>query len=191
MTQLTTTQHLTEEEFADYLIGLSTPTVRTHLLECGACRDEMEGFGASLASFNQTSLAWSREQAAAHPIHIEPQSAGSSRTGRRVWQSGWAASFAAAVLVFAVALPMVLTYGHGKFVDTASNSPAPAAVTTPAVQPQQEDAAVIADDNQMMTAIDAEISQPEVSPVESFATFRPQPERTPVQDVRHAVRKKS
>jgi hypothetical protein len=175
--------HLTEEEFADYLIGLSTATVRTHLLECGACRDEMESFGASLASFNQSSLAWSREQAAAHPIHIEPKAVPQT-TARPVWHAGWAAGLAA-VLVFA----MVLTHGRGTHIDTASNSPA--AAITPAAQPQQEDAAVIADDNQMMTAIDAEISQPEVSPVESFATFRPQPERTPVQDVQHAVRKKS
>jgi hypothetical protein len=47
----------------------------------------------------------------------------------------------------------------------------------------------IAGDNQMMAAIDAEISQPEVSPVESFATFRPQ--HPSVQDGQHAVRGKS
>jgi hypothetical protein len=178
--------HLTEEEFSDYLLGLSTASTRTHLLECAHCREEMESFGTSLASFNQTSLAWSREQAAAHPIHIEAKPA-AGRWPRPYWVSGWAGLAAAAVLAFAVALPVTLMHEHAAHPAIASN-PAPEATTA---QPQ-EDAAVIADDNQMMTAIDAEISQPDVSPVESFATFRPQQlEHAPAHDGRHAVRKKS
>jgi len=176
--------HLTEEEFSDYLLGLSTASTRTHLLECAHCREEMESFGVSLASFNQASLAWSREQAATHPIHIKAQPA-AGRWPRPYWQAGWAGLAAAAVLTFAVALPVALMHEH------AAHPAGASAPETIAAQPQ-EDAAVIADDNQMMTAIDAEISQPDISPVESFATFRPQQlEHAPAHDGRHAVRKKS
>jgi len=178
-------QHLTEAEFADYLIGLTNASTHMHLLECAQCREEMESFGASMASFSQASMEWSREQAAAHPIHIETQAPGRRSTPRTHWQTGWAGLAVAAVLAFAVALPMALMHEHAAHPVIAAN---PAAVAPP-----QEDASVIAEDNQMMTAIDTEISQPEVSPVESFAAFRPQqePVHTPVHDVRHAARKKS
>jgi len=187
MTMQNPTPHLTEEEFADYLLELSTASARAHLLECAQCRDEMESFGASLASFNQTSMAWSREQAAAHPIHIAPQPA-AGRWPRPYWQTGWAGLAAAAVLAFAVALPVVL-HERASHSAVASNP----AVESPGAAQPQEDASVIAEDNQMMTAIDAEVSQPDISPVESFATFRLQqsPEHAPVRDGRHAVRKKS
>jgi len=147
----------------------------------------MESFGVSLAAFNQTSMEWSREQTATHPIHVDAQPA-AGRWPRPYWQTGWAGLAAAAVLAFAVALPVAL-HEHASHPDVASN---PAAEPASAAQPQ-EDAAVIAEDNQMMTAIDAEVSQPDVSPVESFATFRLQqsPEHTPAHDGRHAVRKKS
>ena len=183
------THHLTEAEFADYLIGLSSASAHMHLLECAQCREEMESFGASMASFNQASMEWSREQAAAHPIHIETQAPGRRSTPRTHWQTGWAGLAVAAVLAVAVALPMALMHEHAAHPAIAAN-PAPQAA--PAAQPQ-EDASVIAEDNQMMTAIDTEISQPEVSPVESFAAFRPQqePVHTTVHDVRHAARKKS
>jgi anti-sigma factor RsiW len=179
MTEHPVTQHLTEEEFADYLLGLSSDATRTHLLECGACREEMESFGASLASFNQSSLAWSREQAAAQQMHIEVQTGARRAKPQFGWQAGWAA---AAALVFAVAL----LHGHAGHNTVASNQKAPVAAV--AVTPVA-DSSEIAEDNQMMAAIDAEISRPEVSPVELFATFRPQ--HTSVQDGQHAVRGKS
>ena len=182
MTQHPVTQHLGEEEFADYLLGLSTAAVHAHLLECGECREEMESFGASLASFNQSSLAWSREQAAAQQIHIEAQAGTRKRKPQFVWQAGWAVA-AAAVLVFA----MALMHGHTGHGTVASNTTAP--VVSPTAAVPASDSAEIHSDNQMMAAIDAEISQPEVSPVESFSIFRPQ--HTTVQDGQHAVRGKS
>jgi len=184
MTQHPVTQHLGEEEFADYLLGLSTAAVHAHLLECGECREEMESFGASLASFNQSSLAWSREQAAAQQIHIEAQAGTRKRKPQFVWQAGWAVA-AAAVLVLA----MALMHGHAGHSTVASNETAPVAAVAVAPVSDSAESNEIAEDNQMMAAIDAEISQPEVSPVESFSIFRPQ--HTTVQDGQHAVRGKS
>jgi hypothetical protein len=152
------TTHLTEAQFADYLIGLSTAATRSHLLQCATCRDEMESFGSAITSFNQTSLAWSRTQAAANPVQIHAAATPQPPRARHLpWGIGLAF---AAVLAFAVALPVL--HHHGAQTAVAVSAPA------------ADDSQGIREDNQMLAAIDEEISQPDASPVESFGSFRPE-----------------
>jgi len=166
-------RHLSESEFADYVLGVATPEACSHLFTCESCRREMEAFGGALAAFNQASLLYSREVAAAHPVDsqvIAAQAGGSMRpaglhTGFATrWSIGAAVT---AVLALAIVLPAALL--HHAHTAIARNAPAPAVQAAPAAAP---DAASIAEDNQMMAAIETEISQPEVSPLESFTTFR-------------------
>jgi len=167
-------QHLSESEFSGYLLGIASDTTLEHLRSCDLCRQEMENFGAALSAFNQASLLYSREQAAARPIgsqamaheSIPPRRAGLLAGPALRWGIGVAA---AAVLTFAVALSALL--------HRSTPSPAIAhnmTVATPSVAAVASvpDPAQIAEDNQMMAAIEAEITQPDVSPLESFTSFQ-------------------
>ena len=153
-------KHLTQDEFADCLLGTADPAVQAHAAACDTCRQEMESFGASMLAFNQASLAWGREHAAATDLAPGRRRVSASRAV--FWPMGLAA---AAALFFAVALPIAMTHArHDAAQIAASTAPAPAAT---------DNAVGIADDNQMLASINAEISQPESSPLESFSSFRP------------------
>ncbi|HEY0309108.1 MAG TPA: hypothetical protein VGB94_13175 [Acidobacteriaceae bacterium] len=167
-------QHLSESEFSAYLLGAASSATLQHLRTCEPCRQEMENFGGALTAFNQASLLYSREHAAARPMNSQAMAAHAPIRTRRAglladpatrWGIGVAA---AAVLTFAVALPVFLhrsvpspSMAHN-FTVTAPST----AVVSPVPDPD-----TIQEDNQMMAAIETEISQPDISPLESFTTF--------------------
>jgi hypothetical protein len=166
-------QHLSESEFTEYLLGNASSTTHAHLRECDACRQELEAFGGALTAFNQASLIYSREQVAARPIDSQAMAA---NTPRRTHHAGllavtatrWGVGVAAAaVLAAAAALPMLLHRpAAGPAIATRIAAPAPQTAAP-------DSAAQINEDNQMMAEIESEISQPDVSPLESFTTIRP------------------
>jgi anti-sigma factor RsiW len=185
-------RHLSESEFSDYLLGIAGAETHAHLRTCDACRQEMESFGSALVAFNQASLTYSREQLAARPVVSQAMAARTSTPTRHAGLhtalvTGWGLGVvAAAVLAFAVALPTLLHHpASGPAV--AANIAAPTTETSPS-QPAVDDPAQINADNQMMAAIETEISQPDVSPLESFTTIRTP--STPAHDDRQTARKK-
>jgi len=56
-----TLPHLSDEQVADYLSGVSPPATASHLAHCAECRDEIDRMRVSISSFNQASMAWSEK----------------------------------------------------------------------------------------------------------------------------------
>ena len=54
-----TLPHLSDEQVADYLSGISRPATASHLAQCAECREEIDRVSVSIHSFNQASMAWS------------------------------------------------------------------------------------------------------------------------------------
>jgi hypothetical protein len=175
-----TSQHLSESGFTDHLLGLSTAATRAHLFACEQCRQEMESFGGAIAAFNQDSLDVSRQLAATHPVDTAAIAAGKPRRSRHAgWAPGWGTGLATAtaLLAIAVALPLALNHSHATHISVA-------AISAPAEPAPAE----VASDNEMMAAINAELSQPDASPLESFTSFAPR--SAPTHPARHTPEKK-
>lgn len=156
---MNTQQHLSESDFADAVLGLAGTAANAHLLHCDLCRDELVAFGGSIIAFRQASLQASRELAAEHPIDSAAIAAGRRRwsyTPAAQWGFGLAA---AAALTLAVVLPNQIQRHH--------------AASVAALQAAAPTTAEISSDNQMMAAIDAELSQPDATPLESIQVFGP------------------
>lgn len=140
--------HLSEEALDDVLIGLGSAESEAHLDVCPECRAQVETFRGDVALFNAASTAWS-ESRRPHPQHRERAEAGT-----RIAFAGWAAAGAALVI-------MVFGIWHHR-----SAPPQNQAVV---VQPQAVDTeAQIAQDNQLLQAINAAISPDEESPIDEY-----------------------
>ncbi len=91
-------EHLTDEQFAEQLVGSADTHTREHLAACPACRDEQERLENLLAHYQKTIRAaaerpevfWQRQRTAVAARLTE-------RTGSR--RLAWAAAVAAVVLV--------------------------------------------------------------------------------------------
>jgi len=142
------TRHLSEEALDDVLIGLGSPESHSHLEVCAECRAQVKMFLGDVALFNAASMEWSRNRL--------PQ-AGASQP-RRVRMhaafAGWAIT-AAAVLVLALGV----LHQRPETAPTQANT----------VQPQPVNSeAQIAQDNQLLQAVNAAIGQDEASPIEEY-----------------------
>lgn len=177
-------RHLTESEFTDALCGLASPDVHAHLASCDACSSELAAVTGAVKSFNQASLSESRRLAEMHPIDAAilgalAAPARNRRFGRAPWALNWAVGLATASLIFAV----MLTLHRSSPLTTASvSAPAaviPAAVSAPAPSTTTDAADDLDHDNQMLAAIDDELSQPDLSPLESIPGFGPPPSAQP------------
>lgn len=99
-THLTESAHLTEEQFSDYVVGLSTEAMDLHVEQCAACRAEVLRVQDAVSMFAEAGREWSTLRPAAMPA------AEAARSIRR--RSMWltlrpVAGFAvAAVAVFSV-----------------------------------------------------------------------------------------
>src|SRR5882757_9979402 len=51
--------HLTHQEFTDYLLGARSATVEAHLIQCSACSKELYQFRESTESFRGAAHNWS------------------------------------------------------------------------------------------------------------------------------------
>ena len=163
-------RHLNESDLTELLCGTASPELHAHISACDACSAELAILTGALKAFNQDSLVASRRQAELHPIDTAILGAiNAPSRNRSFWRTPWALNWAAAVatatIVFAVTLPLTLHHA-------ASHQSA--AVTAPAAPVAAPDTADdIANDNQMLAEIDAELSQPDPSPLESIPAFAP------------------
>lgn len=150
------TQHLTDEQFGELLMGeLPDGATRAHLEACEFCRTEVEAVRGSFEDFNALSLRWSEAEA---PRRVPVPSRLALRLGGRpLWGLGVAAS-AAGVLV---AIGMSMPFGQH-----APSRPTQAAIPVPSN-------AELAQDNRLMQSIDQELRydvQPAVSAAELKST---------------------
>lgn len=142
--------HLSDEMLDDVLIGLGSAESERHLEDCAECRARVQRFHADVHLFNQASMAWSDAQPlrTVRPARMAPE----ARMPVALW-----GSFAAAILAVAVGIP-VWHYEHSLSANKESDN-------VPEVQDSQ---AQIAQDNELMQAVNAAISPQEASPVDEY-----------------------
>jgi hypothetical protein len=129
----------------------------SHLAACPLCRGKVEEFQSDLGAWNRTTLKWSEARAArAGRIQVRP-----ARRRPPLAALGWALAAAA---LLAIAIPVGREAGmfganHG---------------TT--VAQQEESEAQIAQDNELLKAVNAAINPDEMSPLKEYDLFgRPHP----------------
>jgi predicted anti-sigma-YlaC factor YlaD len=139
--------HLPEDALDDVLIGMGSVDSEAHLAHCPECRAKIEEFGKDVRLFNQASMAWSEarprrplEQARLAPAPRMP--------------FALMGSAAAAALAIAVALSI----GHHE-------TPQNRIGTDARIGDSQTQ---IAQDNQLMVAVNAAIGPQEVSPLDEY-----------------------
>ena len=142
------TTHLSEEALDDVLIGLGTAEAHAHLAACEECRAQVATFHGDIGLFNAASIAWSESR--------RPQPHKSAPNGRTLRAAfiGWA-TVAVALAVMAVGI-----WRHHP-------EPSREAHTVPSSQPLDSEAQ-IAQDNQLLQAVNAAISPDEASPIEEY-----------------------
>ena len=142
------TNHLSEEALDDVLIGLGSAESHAHLAACAECRAQVKTLQGDVALFNAASLAWSQSRMP-RPLVREPH-----RVRLHAALVGWVVT-AAALLVMALGI--------------LHHHPATAPQQANTVQPQPSDSeAQIAQDNQLLQAVNAAISPDEASPIEEY-----------------------
>ena len=151
------TSHLSEEALDDVLIGLGSPESQAHLAGCGECQAQVRAFRGDMQLFNAASMAWSKSRwPKAAPSVPRPV-----RT--RVAFASWSAVAAALAGVMAV------TIWHHR-----QEAPVVNQVNRSQSLPVDSEAQ-IAQDNQLLQAINAAISPDETSPIDEYKiSERPQ-----------------
>src|SRR3954468_17202111 len=145
------TIHVSEEALDDVLIGLGTAESHAHLEVCAECRSKVATVRGDIALFNAASMAWSQSR--------RPQGWTSVSHGRRLPAAflGWATA-AAAMVVMAFGVWHHRAENPANQANTRIAQPAPAA----------DSEAQIAQDNQLLQAVDAAISTDEASPIDEY-----------------------
>lgn len=146
--------HLSDEAFDDVLIGIGSPESEAHLAACLDCRRRVNAFHSDVALFNSTSMAWTESQ----PALFRPSTRKTAYHIRFAFVS-WA-GIAAVLAVMGIA---ILRY-HGP---AAPPSQATANLSQPA-----DTEAQIAQDNQLLQAVNAAISPDEESPISEYKLFQ-------------------
>jgi hypothetical protein len=147
------TEHLTEEQFASYMVGdAADSAAAAHLSTCPSCRAEVEKFGTSVQSLNLVSMAWSESRPSVSlRSHAAYKSAWRLHPGMAV--ASW--GFATGVLLMS-AIPLARHLQH------------PAKEVAPMALSAQESQKQIEQDNQLLMAVDRELSAQVASPIQEY-----------------------
>jgi anti-sigma factor RsiW len=143
--------HLSDEALDDVLIGLGSEETETHLFSCPDCRARVAAFRADMSFFNSASIAWSESKK--QRFRWTPPRPTGFRI--RVAFVSWAA-VAVALLVMAVVIGRhgpPAQPNHAYHVEVA--------------QPVDSEAQ-IAQDNQLLQAVNAAIGPDEESPIDEY-----------------------
>jgi predicted anti-sigma-YlaC factor YlaD len=135
--------HLNDDQFMECAIGVEPGAeAAAHLRECEACREELARFGMSVSSFNSAAQAWGES--------LPPMSV----RGASVGQQGYRASRRFfAVASYALAACLVVSVG----VEVLHHDQAGSGNVSTVSAPQEDSAAQIAQDNQLLMAVDVAI----------------------------------
>ena len=146
--------HLSEEALDDVLIGLGSPESDAHLAVCLDCRVKVNSFRSDVALFNSASMAWAESQ----PAKLRPAVHKTFHRTRLAFVS-WAATAAALG-----GMGFVVWHHHGPV--------APPSRATANVSQQADTEAQIAQDNQLLQAVNAAISPNVESPIDEYKLFQ-------------------
>ena len=153
--------HLNDDQFLECAIG-EEPGVEAaaHLRECEVCREELARFGMSVSSFNSAARAWSE----ARPVEVRTEGRG-YRAGRPFF--AMASGMVAACLVLGLGVEAVLHHEQGGrpgMVASVSGGNGLGGLS----DGQEDSAAQIAQDNQLLMAVDVAIRSDDRSPVQEY-----------------------
>ncbi len=162
--------HLSEEALNDVLIGMGSDESEIHLAVCAACRARVDEFHSDMDAFNRSSLASSEfaSRQSPHPIVPRPRS-----QSLRVLSFGMAA---AAALFLAMTTSLWHKTDHK--IDQGSTNQVSFNQGAPHVDVPEDTEAQIAQDNELLKAVNAAISPEDESPFSEYHLLgRPQPHR--------------
>lgn len=133
------TQHLTDEQFADLLVGEAPDTAtQAHLAACAHCRGEIEVVRSSIGDFNSFTISWAQRHAHRVPV---PSRLALHLGARPAWGLGLAGTVAACLLTVALTRP----FQHPE--------PAPAPQASVSAPSNEE----LAQDNRLLENINQEL----------------------------------
>lgn len=148
--------HLTDEQFAELLLGAEPAAVREHLAACAQCSAEAEQVGGAIGSFERESRLWAERRAAtAAAIEVGERQPGWAWLQR---PQGWAAG---AVVVIAMAAGVGVTVRSERQPGVAQ--PVAKVATAPEVS-----AATLKADNELLAAIDGELRAEDTTPASVY-----------------------
>ena len=174
--------HLSDEQFAELLMGGSPARVQAHLAECAECRAEAERVGGAIGDFSEQSRLWAEQWAAARALRTAAQT---PRTAEResvmawlmrpqVWlmrPQAWAG--AALTIALATGIGVSIHKEHARTEQPAAtmaqaDSTKAEAGTTTAQAEATIPAATLKADNELLTAIDGELRADESTPASLY-----------------------
>ena len=153
--------HLTEAQFAECAFGEATISAQaaSHLEQCAGCREELKTFRASVASFNEVSMAWSESR----PAESLRPHVRAARTQPRWAVASWAL---AGCLAMASAVSIGSRYEHGR---DAARANSPSSSDTSEAQIER--------DNKLLMAVDEAMSVRPASPLQEYGIEESSPVR--------------
>ena len=145
--------HLTDEQFADLLLGSESASVQAHLKACSQCVSEADRLSGAIGDFNTQSRLWAERQAAVRPI-LSPD-----RQSAFTWlhrPQAWAA--AALAVALAAGIGVSALRDHTRAAQTIATQSSIAQSADAQAQPAaQVTPATLKADNELLSAIDGEL----------------------------------
>jgi hypothetical protein len=149
--------HLTDEQFADLLLGANPSSVQAHLKACSQCAEEAERVSRAIGSFAQQTRLWAERRAASHPIFAPQRQPVFEWLHRpRAWT--------AAALAIAVAAGIGVSARNNR--QRSAQTQVAISHTQPAT-PQLSPATIKAD-NELLSAIDGELRADESASASAY-----------------------
>jgi hypothetical protein len=136
-------QHLSEAQLDDALLGDLAEPFAAHLRGCADCNARMDAAQAPLAEFRCVATAWSERRSATLPLpNVQ------TAVRKPLWQRGLAGAMTLATCALALTIS-----------NASRHSPAPAAVAvTASADTAASNDEQVSRDNQMLSAIDRELA---------------------------------
>jgi hypothetical protein len=180
--------HLTDEQFADLLLGSTLSAVQTHLSICTQCAEEAERVSGAIGSFEQQTRLWAERRAAAHPVLASGRQSAFGWIHLPAGPQAWTA----AVLTVALAAGIGVTARNRRAAVASTDAAQPFSAQTAAVQstaaaysPTAQSAvaqpmlaqaepdphvspARLKADNDLLSAIDGELRADESTPASTY-----------------------
>jgi len=157
--------HLSDEQFTDLLLGTIPPSVTAHLDACQPCAQEAQRVSGAIGSFEQQSRLWAERRAATRPVQApatQPLLAW-LRAGSTAWYA------TAAALILATVVGLGIAHRSAPAVAIQQPIQQPAQQQVAAIQPApQVSPATLKADNELLSAIDGELSADAVPPANLY-----------------------
>jgi hypothetical protein len=179
--------HLTDEQFAELLLGSTSAPVQAHLGVCAQCAEEADRVSGAIGSFEQQTRLWAERRTATQPVLSSPRHAALAWLQLPAGPQAWAAAALAVALAaglgvsvrshragMATQVASQVSSEHSSFAESA---PVPNAAARPAAAPASDVESTIAQaepaarvsparlkaDNDLLSAIDGELRADESS----------------------------